>query len=72
MVICSDILLYVAAYDALVKTLGECTGRVVMSWNRRMEESQQFFRKMEEAGWEWRHEGKCVYVFEKGGGGGKP
>ena len=37
-VLASDILLYVKAYDALVKTLGEIGGQVVMSWNRRMEE----------------------------------
>jgi hypothetical protein len=84
-ILASDILLYCAAYPALVKTLCELmpflesepssiTQKFVMSWNRRMPESSEFFDLIKEAGFACHHEGKCVYVFtrtsEKGVKGG--
>jgi len=66
-VIASDILLYVSAYPALVQTLTELLAhpktKFVMSWNRRMKESKDFFDRMQTAGFECKHEGKCVYTF---------
>lgn len=65
-IVASDILLYVSAYPALVETLKQLMGpntRFVMSWNRRMKESAEFFKLMEGAGYECKHEGKCVYTF---------
>ena len=69
-VLASDILLYVAAYPALVVTLKELIGgegagtkKFIMSWNRRMEESKEFFKMCEEGGFRVRHLGKCVYEF---------
>jgi hypothetical protein len=67
-IIASDILLYVSAYGALVETLTELMppyskARLVMSWNRRMKESAEFFTRMEQAGFQCTHEGKCVYTF---------
>lgn len=38
---------------------------LVMSWNRRMKESAEFFERMKTAGFECRHEGKCVYTFTR-------
>lgn len=35
----------------------------VMSWNRRMKESAEFFDKMKHAGFDVTHEGKCIYTF---------
>ena len=69
-VIASDILLYVAAYSALVKTLeeliGEGKGRTfIMSWNRRMDESKQFFEMMEAKGFHCLREPKCVFLFSR-------
>mmetsp|Transcript_20481 Transcript_20481/g.29211 ORF Transcript_20481/g.29211 Transcript_20481/m.29211 type:complete len:293 (+) Transcript_20481:39-917(+) len=79
-VIASDILLYVSAYPALVQTLkelldpslfpvpnlsGNKNPRFVMSWNRRMKESIQFFDLMTDAGFQHTNEGKCVYTFWK-------
>ncbi len=79
-VLASDILLYVAAYPALVKTLaellpfeGEGSGggrrKFVMSWNRRMEESGAFFEMMKERGFDCEHVGRCVFVFKRVGTG---
>lgn len=65
-IIASDILLYVSAYAALVETLLELMQpetRFVMSWNRRMKESAEFFERMKDAGFECVHIGKCVYIF---------
>jgi predicted nicotinamide N-methyase len=70
-IVASDILLYVSAYGALVETLKELMARegpqtrFIMSWNRRMKESAEFFTRMEQAGFECRHEGKCIYTFER-------
>ena len=70
-VLASDILLYVSAYPALVRTLRELIGgegrgrkKMVMSWDRRMEESKEFFNLCEEGGFEVTHLGKCVYEIE--------
>jgi hypothetical protein len=70
-IIASDILLYVSAYPQLVQTLCELFsgGGVVeflMSWNRRMKESEQFFEMMKNAGFSMVHHGKCVYSFYQG------
>lgn len=65
-IVASDILLYVSAYPALVETLTEImspTTVMIMSWNRRMKESIEFFQLMETAGFNCHHEGKCVYTF---------
>jgi Lysine methyltransferase len=67
-IIASDILLYVSAYGALVETLQELfvlnpKTKFVMSWNRRMKESSEFFDRMTEAGFDWKHEGKCIFTF---------
>ena len=68
-VLASDILLYVSAYPDLVKTLGEiikegeCSKAFVMCWKRRMKGSQRFFELMSEAGFDWAHEGNCIYRF---------
>jgi hypothetical protein len=69
-IVASDILLYVSAYGALVMTLQEImslssTTKFVMSWNRRMKESSEFFDRMKVAGFHVEHEGKCVYVFTR-------
>jgi hypothetical protein len=67
-IVASDILLYVSAYAALVQTLEELITpqtRFIMSWNRRMKESQEFFQRMEAAGFECTHHGKCVYEFAR-------
>jgi hypothetical protein len=67
-IVASDILLYVSAYPALVQTLEELVTphtRFIMSWNRRMKESQEFFQRMEAAGFECTHHGKCVYEFAR-------
>lgn len=67
-VVASDILLYVSAYPALVETLKELMlphTKFVMSWNRRMNESQDFFERMEQSGFSCQHEGKCVYTFQR-------
>ena len=72
-IIASDILLYVSAYPALVQTLtelfkmAEAKGKspsFVMSWNRRMKASAEFFDLMLSAGFKCRHQGKCVYTFQ--------
>jgi hypothetical protein len=65
-IVASDILLYVSAYAALVDTLLELISpktRFVMSWNRRMKESAEFFDRMKDAGFDCVHVGKCVYIF---------
>jgi predicted nicotinamide N-methyase len=65
-ILASDILLYVSAYPALVITLQELmpsSQKLVMSWNRRMKESQEFFDRMEAGGFSCEHLGKCVYCF---------
>jgi hypothetical protein len=67
-IVASDILLYVSAYGALVKTITELmpvsgNTKFVISWNRRMKESAEFFDRMKDAGFDWEHLGKCVYLF---------
>mmetsp|Transcript_13352 Transcript_13352/g.19093 ORF Transcript_13352/g.19093 Transcript_13352/m.19093 type:complete len:221 (+) Transcript_13352:157-819(+) len=69
-IIASDILLYVSAYGALVSTLKEIFNDncyenpvFVMSWNRRMKESKEFFDRMNDVGFKCVHKGKCVYSF---------
>jgi Lysine methyltransferase len=72
-ILASDILLYVSAYPALVETLKELMiidgqhdrqkTKFVMSWNRRMKESAEFFDRMKDAGFDCTHEGKCIYTF---------
>lgn len=65
-IVASDILLYVSAYASLVETLLELIGpesKLIMSWNRRMKESSDFFQKMDDAGFDCEHIGKCVYIF---------
>jgi hypothetical protein len=67
-IVASDILLYVSAYGALVETLKQLMpssskARFVMSWNRRMKESAEFFTRMEQEGFQCTHEGKCIYTF---------
>lgn len=69
-IVASDILLYVSAYGALVQTLQELmalnpNSKFVMSWNRRMKESAEFFQRMKDAGFHCVHEGKCVYTFTR-------
>ena len=80
-VLASDILLYTAAYSALVQTLLRLfvegrTTKFVMSWDRRMDESKEFFEMMKEAGFKCTLEPKCIFVFEReeeteGGGEGE-
>ena len=68
-IVASDILLYVSAYGALVNTLqdlipvDESSVKCVMSWNRRMKESAEFFERAGAAGFSCTHEGKCIYTF---------
>ena len=76
-ILASDILLYVSAYPALVSTLQELmpypppkafadkakVQKLVMSWNRRMPESQEFFERAKLGGFDCKHEGKCVFTF---------
>jgi hypothetical protein len=97
-IVASDILLYVAAYPALVATLVELASlplrlessilvspicipngdeesssgaattpprrpMIVLSWNRRMKESREFFERMERAGFTCTHQGQCIYTF---------
>ena len=69
-IVASDILLYVSAYPALVLTLEELmpvdtATRFVMSWNRRMKESVEFFDRMKDAGFHCVHLGKCIYSFTR-------
>jgi hypothetical protein len=68
-IVASDILLYVSAYPALVETLEELmptpATTLVMSWNRRMKESSDFFARMEAAGFGYTHQGKCIYTFRR-------
>jgi predicted nicotinamide N-methyase len=68
-IVASDILLYVSAYPALVQTLQEVMPsdqqKFVMSWNRRMKESAEFFQLMTQAGFHSEHQGKCVYIFQR-------
>jgi predicted nicotinamide N-methyase len=68
-VLASDILLYVHAYDGLVRTLaalcspweGRLGAQVIMSWQRRLPESAQFFTMAEKAGFTVEHLGRLVY-----------
>lgn len=68
-IVASDILLYVSAYPALVETLEELmpthATTLIMSWNRRMKESSDFFSRMEAAGFVYTHQGKCIYTFRR-------
>eukprot|EP01041_Mallomonas_annulata_P003758 gene3758-7460_t len=69
-IIASDILLYVSAYPALVKTIEElfAGGTVVeflMSWNRRIAETAIFFSMMEAAGYTANNilTSKCLHFY---------
>jgi hypothetical protein len=75
-IVASDILLYVSAYPALVSTLCELMipdhsisllkprkPVFVMSWNRRLKESNEFFTRMEDAGFVYERHGKGLYTF---------
>jgi hypothetical protein len=69
-VVASDILLYVNSYPSLVQTLCEIipeasASLLVMSWNRRMKESKDFFDRMSTEGFDCAHEGKCIYTFRR-------
>ncbi|GMI53500.1 hypothetical protein ScalyP_jg1061 [Parmales sp. scaly parma] len=69
-VLASDILLYVSTYPQLVKTLKMLfeeggTKKFVMSWDRRMDESRDFFDRMEAEGFDCLKEPKCIFVFTK-------
>jgi Lysine methyltransferase len=73
-VVASDILLYVNSYPALVQTLCEIIPEesettLIMSWNRRMKESRDFFDRMASVGFEHLHEGRCIYTFRRRRGG---
>jgi hypothetical protein len=37
--------------------------RFIMSWNRRLKESQEFFERMKDAGFSYEHHGKGIYTF---------
>jgi predicted nicotinamide N-methyase len=68
-VLASDILLYCASYDALVRTLtalcspweGRLGATIIMSWQRRLPESAQFFQLAQTAGFKVEHLGRLVY-----------
>lgn len=68
-VLASDILLYVSSYDALVRTLsalcspwdGRLGAVTIMSWQRRLPESAQFFDMAQRAGFEVVHLGRLIY-----------
>lgn len=68
-VLASDILLYVSAYPSLVETLLQIFEAnpgitFIMSWNRRMDASKQFFSLMEQAGFACLQNG-CVFTFTR-------
>jgi hypothetical protein len=68
-VLASDILLYVAAYPALVASLealcspweGRLGPVVIMSWQRRLKESESFFQLAQARGFRVVHLGRMVY-----------
>lgn len=67
-VIGSDILLYVKAYPQLVQTLvslfdGGTVTEFIMSWQRRIAESVQFFELMKISNFVCYHHGNCIYSF---------
>jgi predicted nicotinamide N-methyase len=69
-IIASDILLYISAYPALVKTLSDLfqahpVQEFLMSWNRRIAESKIFFDMMTDAGFLCHHHGHCIYSFTR-------
>lgn len=71
-IIASDILLYVSAYGSLVRSLtelfcgsGSAITEFVMSWNRRIAESRQFFDLMSAAGFACADRGHGVYCFTR-------
>jgi hypothetical protein len=68
-VLASDILLYTAVYGDLVVTINELfdagTETFVMSWDRRMEESKEFFALMKDNGYDCMMEPKCIFVFTR-------
>jgi hypothetical protein len=69
-VVASDVLLYVNSYPSLVQTLCEIIPEasstlLIMSWNRRMKESRDFFDRMRSEGFDCTHEGKCIYKFRR-------
>ena len=71
-IVASDILLYVSAYPSLVQTLQEIFGmdeknnmKFIMSWNRRIKDSKQFFDLMVDAGFDYAFHGNGLYTFVK-------
>merc|ERR1711991_267227 len=67
-VVASDILLYVKAYPQLVQSLvslfdGGTVVEFLMSWQRRIAESTQFFDLMKLSGFCCFHHGNCIYTF---------
>ena len=68
-VLASDVLLYVSSYDDLVRTLsalcspweGRLGATVIMSWQRRLPESAQFFQLAQTAGFSVEHMGRLMY-----------
>ena len=75
-IIASDILLYVSAYPLLVQTLKELfenddgdssksSMKFIMSWNRRIKDSKQFFDLMVNAGFNYTFHGNGLYTFVK-------
>jgi len=69
-IIASDILLYVSAYPALVRTLenlfdGGTIVEFLMSWNRRIDESAIFFRLMETSNFQCVKVESGIYSFTR-------
>ena len=67
-VIASDILLYVKAYPQLVQSLvvlfdGGTIIEFIMSWQRRIADSVQFFELMKMSNFICYHHGQCIYSF---------
>ena len=60
-----------SAYPALVQTLIDIFNEntiieFVMSWNRRIDESQIFFNMMKDIGkFSMKHHGQCIFSFYK-------
>ena len=69
-IVASDILLYVAAYEALVSTLSYFfdaggVGEFLMCWNRRIHTTPIFFGLMRDAGFVVENLPKCMYRFTR-------
>ena len=67
-IVASDILLYVKAYPQLVQSLvalfdGGTVMEFIMSWQRRIADSIQFFDLMKLSNFICYHHGNCVYSF---------